>query len=100
MPGGVERVWVHPSCRGRYVPTGDAAAAFLSLDDPIEIDGQGWVKLQAIEAQRGRWNSDSADFVAGLAELVDRKWVEANTDGTAFRVTPTGTACRGRLGLK
>jgi len=97
-------VWVHPACRGAatpvYVPRGDARFAFLSLDDPIEVDSRGWVGLRAIEAQRGRWRgSDGADFAAGLDELLEHEWAESNDSGDAFRITAKGSVLRSRLGL-
>lgn len=102
LPGSAEAVWVHPACRSRapYVPEGDARFAYLSLEDPFRPDLNGWIVIGNVEAQRGRWaGSDGADFEAGLAELIERGWAEANEDESVFRLTPNGRACRGRLGL-
>jgi hypothetical protein len=102
LQGRNEAVWVHPACRGRapYVPVGDARFAYLSLDDPYRPNLGDWVSLRNVEAQRGRWaGSDGADFEAGLSELIEHGWVEANKDAL-FRLTPNGRACRGRLGLR
>lgn len=97
-PGASEPVWVHPTCY--YVPRGDARFALLSLNDPIGVDSQGWVGIRDVEAQRGRFSgSDSADFEAGLDELVKAGWVEAREDGNAFRITGRGSMLRRRVTL-
>ena len=97
-------VWVHPDCRGRepvvYLPQADARFAYLSLDDPVEDDLDGWIELRLIEAQRGRWpGSDGANFRAGLDELVAEGWAEANRDETAWRLTGKGSSLKPRLEL-
>jgi hypothetical protein len=99
QPGHKELVWVHPACY--YVPRGDARFAFLSLDDPVRPDAQGWVQLRNVEVQRGCFRgSDDADFETGLAELVDHGWVESKDDGSAFRISAKGSVLRRRLGLE
>lgn len=104
MPGEDDLVWVHPACRGKaipvYVPRSDSRFAFLSLDDPVKVDSEGWVRLTDIEAQRGRWQgSDDADFMAGLDELIEQGWAESNDSGDAFLMTGQGSVLRSRLGL-
>lgn len=68
-------------------------------EDPLEVDHDGWVPMQAVEAQRGLWGSDGADFMAGLVDLTAVGWVEANAESSAFRLTPAGERHRGAFGL-
>jgi hypothetical protein len=95
--GGSEVVWVHEACMAGYAVIHNARWAFLALaEDPLEIDGDGWVPMRAIEGQRGLWGSDSADFLTGLTELIELRWAEANADESAFRLTAAGEReCRG-----
>lgn len=98
--GGGELVWVHPQCRAGFNRADDARWAFLALaEDPLEMDREGWVPIQAVEAQRGLWGSDAADFEAGLAELVAQGWAEANVNRSAYRLTAAGERQRSHFGL-
>lgn len=98
--GGTGVVWVHRECSAGYVNADDARWAFLALaEDPLEIDRDGWVPMRAIEAQRGLWGSDGADFLAGLSELTELGWVETNADESAYRLTAAGERQRKALGL-
>jgi len=69
----------------------DIETAIVECDDPaLGVDTvDGW---------------DSADFAAGLAELVERGWAEASEaarfDDSKWRLTPQGSVLRKRLGLK
>jgi hypothetical protein len=71
MPGDVERVWVHPACRGRYVPSADARFAYLGLAvDPLEIDHDDCVPMAAASPEehfaRDFDSSGAKDFAAKL----------------------------------
>jgi hypothetical protein len=91
---------VHPQCGAGFDRTDNARWAFLALaEDPLEIDREGWVPMRAIDAQRGLWGSDTADFEAGLSELVASGWVEANVNQSAFRLTDMGKRQRSHFGL-
>ena len=99
---GDDFVWVHPRCRGKrivvYVPQGSARFAYFALEDPVQPDGDGWERLKDVESQRGRWGAtDATDVLAGLQELVNEGWAEANDNGDAFRLTATGASLRPRL---
>jgi hypothetical protein len=81
-----------------YVPQGNARFAYLNLYDPLSPDSQGWIMASDIESQRGRWaGSDDADFLAGLAELIENGWAER--DGDAYRLTARGAMLKTRMGL-
>jgi hypothetical protein len=83
--------WVHPQCSPDYARAANARWALLALtDDPLEVDHDGWVPRRAVEAQRGLWDSDSADFEAGLAQLIEGGWVEADSGTASFRPTAAG----------
>lgn len=98
--GGSGVVWVHSACRAGYVNADDARWAFLALvEDPLEIDRDGWVPVRAVEAQRGLWGSDGTDFMAGLAALTKLGWVETNVEGSAYRLNATGERQRKTFGL-
>ena len=93
-----------PAERLDYKPQGDAYFAYLALHDPIRPDDDGWVQWQNVKAQSGSTpGSDTADYEAGLVELVDRGWAEVREGDslytTAWRLTPTGSVLRTRLGL-
>lgn len=78
----------------------NARWAFLALaEDPLEVDREGWVPMQAIEGQRGLWGSDNADFATGLAELIVLGWAETTADESAFRLTESGERERRTFGL-
>ena len=80
------------------MPTRAARFAFLAVHEAPAVDSYGWVELEGIEAQQGRWpGSQSADFYAGLEELVTEGWIEANVRGDAYRTTSKGRSLSSRV---
>lgn len=98
-PGATQPVWVHPTCY--FVPRGEALAAFLSLEDPVAADADGWVDLSEIEARRDADGGPAAaDLDVGLAELVEARWAERHPRREAYRLTATARLQRGRVSAR